>query len=598
MKKKRQCNSSLVVNTVRPAPMGINVLQTLELLDIEISNVPLSESNDYVSRIRNSIRSKKSLGALPPALLSECALDHELWSGSDSTYKLGTPTLPPDAKFVGTLIFSNILSQCLNADLFYSQEYNTLFSAIQGVSFSILECELWNSTIPDKHTSNTNTFTWDWGVNLRKLGYKDTPNLVKDVQTNIHLVRHGPAAFLRLRAPSHDDECVESSLLTPEAHIKDVMQTNGVHLCTIFCQHIGMDYSHIKDRPLLRCVDARIQAQERINMLASAILYRSDSSHTTYTFSTLSEPSCHAVRKNRLPSTLSTLTFNLLYDIKNITDFSSSSVQDVSFVVQHVFDSYDSDLVSAYLDRRFRSETPPRISKLFAVLGTMLSSRSALLLFVMADSCGTFDRILLSTYSGTRNIDICTAQRLVRCPWCTSIILDTHVRKSLSHICIRGAVSEKLSCSSSFREENTRAHIEGSVMTIANGTATGCHEACSPCSSNLTASVDTETTLLSIEALVAKAAAAAATTAVHGVMERLHQAIDELPQRLQNSISTAVSSAKEASVATAIETARAALQTTSQDEMPEILKQSKNLSRLITSSTEETENMLKRRRVS
>ena len=135
-------------------------------------------------------------------------------------------------------------------------------------------------------------------------------------------------------------------------------------------------------------------------------------------------------------------------------------------------------------------------------------------------------------------------------------------------------------------------------MTIANGTATGCHEACSPCSSNLTAPVDTETTLLSIEALVAKAAAAAATTAVHGVMERLHQAIDELPQRLQNSISTAVSSAKEASVATAIETARAALQTTSQDEMPEILKQSKNLSRLITSSTEETENMLKRRRVS
>ena len=458
-----------------------------------------SATGSLLQRVRHIVGSQKPLRPLPPTLLQDSRLDHELWDGIGSRYMPGTFKIPPGAKFHGVLMFEQSVARI------YTTESCALLLVTDPL-FSQMETELWDRDEIDKRFESVPP--WD-PQNQRRLPIDQLPESFKRGGMPYFLERKGPLPWLSLHSILSTEDFTSALLRAPEAPfpagaklelrtifqryrpamhdevagtLQSIEQTRGtMDSLLTSVKDLILLHAHEDTEPSLHLPDVTLLQQQPmlgpVPVGDGAVARRGSPAHSYTTDETVD---CTEVflssQRVRIP-TLADLVCGV--QRPQVANLCGPAIDAADEIIRHLFSSAGSqeagDTTDAVLARRLvRSKFTDEVClfEILLYLGSLLQRGSALVLVDVTSDGGVIGRLVMTSSTGVSPLDLDLAHRLLFMSEASVLIIErTSFSVSVPHI--PKVQRMRLKIDQKRRDELVSAIHHGSKVTIEHGTCTG-----------------------------------------------------------------------------------------------------------------------------
>jgi len=582
-------------------------MNVVGLID-SMPGVPVAKgcaTGTLLQRVRHIVASKRPIQPLPPMLLQDSRLDHELWDGSGSRYQEGMFQIPLDAKFHGVLVFDK------SAARIYTTERYAFLLVINPL-FSQMETELWDRDEIDKRFENAPP--WD-PQNQRRLPIDRLPDSFKRGGMPYFLERKGPLPWLSLHNILRNEDFTSAILRAPEApfptgaklelrtifqryrpamrdevagKLRSIEQTQeAMELLLNSVKYLILQHAHEDTEPsiklpsllhqqsLLQSSDA-YPGNDSVLAATTTVVRRASPAHSSTTDETVDITMSCFSRAPRNPVLADLICGMSRPQIAHLCAHTLDAADDI---IRHLFASTASnepgDTTDAVLARRLvHSKFTDDAVCLFEILiylGSLLQRGSALLLVDVTSDGGGIGRLVMTSSSGVSALDLDLAHRLLFMSE-VSILIVERTSFAVTTPYVPKVQRMRLKIDQRRRDELVSAIHHGSKVTIEHGdTAAGPSKTQSnPGEQNSLSNFDMTVLIENVNSTAQTAVAQAVHELVgpeSGFERQLKSVIDTVPAAVAAAIDSALQSRPALSVPVAAVRANMA-ENTNSDESP------------------------------
>lgn len=458
-----------------------------------------SATGSLLQRVRHLASSNQPLQPLPPLLLQDDRLDHELWDGIGTKYQSGMFAIPEGAKFHGSLMLDDHVASVYSTT-------TTAILIVHNPCLAKLEAALWDRNEIDQRFETRPP--WN-PSNQRSLPVDQLPDFLRRGGLSHYLERKGPLPWLALHNIVHAADIHRLLLRPPDCPLP----SGKLFLKTIFqrSKTIHDSRSMARNATLQTIAQAQSKMESLLMSIKQLVLQHAQDDpdrelHAPSSPSSALQPApCDTVLARRpemaVPRnpgqsspTLSSSTDEtvdcdmlgapprssvpLLCDLvcglerPQVANLSAPAHTAILEVIRHLFgsqtqeaaDSADGHLARRLVESKF-TDSRVCLFDMLLYLGSLLQRGSCLVLVDVSSDVGVIGRVVMVSSSGVAPLDVDLAHRMLRLANATTVILEA-CDFSVTAPIVPNVNRLRLKLDQRRQDQMVSAAVHGSRMTI------------------------------------------------------------------------------------------------------------------------------------